>query len=81
MEVFCVMCYIGGDRDEELWSIYHNSVKAYEAAEEYCDFTKDDKHTPKVFPQVVTSEEVTYSWKRDYLNPGDFFIQRMEVLE
>ena len=48
MEVFCVMYYVGG-RGEELWSIYHNSVKAYEAAEEYCDFTKDDNIPPKYF--------------------------------
>lgn len=80
MEVFCVMRYVG-DNNEELWSIHHNSVKAYENAEGYCDFTKDDEHTPKVFPQVVTPEEATYNWKWNYLKHGDFFVQRMEVLE
>lgn len=80
MEVFCVMRYTGND-NEELWNIYRDSVKAYNAAEENCDFTKDREHTPKVFPQVVTPEEANFRWKWDYLKPGDFFVQRMEVLE
>lgn len=79
MEVFCVMRYTGGS-DEELWNIYCDSVTAFNAAKENCNFCKDSQHTYKVFSEVINQEGANLRWRYEHLNPGDFFIQRMEVI-
>lgn len=81
MEVFCVMRYLGEDKGEELWSIHHNSLQAYYQAQNNCEIETAILNNPTngVFPEVINANDV-YGLN-ELMNPGDFFIQRMEVLE
>lgn len=81
MEVFCVMRYHGSVCTEELWSIHKTSLQAYYQAQKNCEFeaTMLNKPTNNVFPEVIDADNV-YGLNQ-LMNPGDFFVQRMEVLE